>query len=501
MPASAASSSTAPLVIPSGHAAADGVPSTPPDTRKTLVALVSATKPRLSSIRASSAPAAFASTLARIEVSRLAWWIFGSRLSGAARRTLEVIRVIPDASYTGALCSGSTISVGPDWFSRGSIPLVIFTPLVSVSRMCTPSVMSLACSVRRISRMISSPEGTESNASALADRRNRAKCSSSRKILPLWTRRPSHTASPPCTAESNGLTAASSRCVRRPATLTIRSRLRSLNCCSIEAPLPVPSFMIVVADPRYKREIYHDHGEGRRRGSAGASRRQSLIVHFVVKRTALPRQWLQRGGQVPRGLTVRPETGGLPHPVVPVRGPDAVGRARAGRPGQHRRVERHAERVAQRLQHHRRPAQDVGCVHDWPADQPEDLQLLLETQVGEHRLGAHPRVRGEQLARVPDQERVPQRAQRLPVYLGQQVMRHVLLVVHGRAVRQRRLAEPVEHLRPAGRHRRHDLVLRRVHALAVGEVERVQRLVNDHGVGPVLPGAHQRRGDGPRPGP
>ena len=70
--------------------------------------------------------------------------------------------------------------------------------------------------------------------------------------------------------------------------------------------------------------------ENSRRGPVGTSRRQSLIVHFVIKRTALPRQWLQRGGQVPRGLTVRPETGGLPHPVVPVRGPYAVGRTRAG---------------------------------------------------------------------------------------------------------------------------------------------------------------------------
>ena len=62
------------------------------------MALVSATKPRWSSMTASSAPATFASILARIEVSRLLWWIFGSRLSGAVRRTLEVISVMPPAS-------------------------------------------------------------------------------------------------------------------------------------------------------------------------------------------------------------------------------------------------------------------------------------------------------------------------------------------------------------------------------------------------------------------
>jgi hypothetical protein len=54
--------------------------------------------PRLSSITASSAPATFASILARIEVSRLLWWILGSSESGAWRRTLEVTRRIPDRS-------------------------------------------------------------------------------------------------------------------------------------------------------------------------------------------------------------------------------------------------------------------------------------------------------------------------------------------------------------------------------------------------------------------
>ena len=59
------------------------------------MALVSATKPNGSSIRASSAPATFASTLARIDVSMLLWWIFGSSESAAARRRLEVISVMP----------------------------------------------------------------------------------------------------------------------------------------------------------------------------------------------------------------------------------------------------------------------------------------------------------------------------------------------------------------------------------------------------------------------
>ena len=58
-----------------------------------------------------------------------------------------MISEMPPLSYTGGLCSASTMSVGPAWFSRGSMPLVTLTPRVSVSRMWTPSVMSFARSV------------------------------------------------------------------------------------------------------------------------------------------------------------------------------------------------------------------------------------------------------------------------------------------------------------------------------------------------------------------
>src|SRR5215469_5524833 len=117
------------------------------------------------------------------------------------------------------------------------MPLGIFTPRVSVSRMCTLSVMLLAASVRRISAVISSSDGIWVNASACADRRSLARCSPSRKIRPLYRRRLSHTASPPCTTESNGLTPASSRWLSLPPTLTIRSRFRSSNVCSTVALL------------------------------------------------------------------------------------------------------------------------------------------------------------------------------------------------------------------------------------------------------------------------
>ena len=54
------------------------------------MALVSAMKPWRSSIRASSAPAAFASILARIDWIKLQWWIFGSMQSGGKRRIDDV---------------------------------------------------------------------------------------------------------------------------------------------------------------------------------------------------------------------------------------------------------------------------------------------------------------------------------------------------------------------------------------------------------------------------
>ena len=178
------SSSTVARVMPSGQATRRGVRSLPFSTRKTCVALVSAMKPRVSSISASSAPATFASILARIDWSRLLWWIFGSRQSGGKRRTLEVTRLSPAFEYTGGLCSASTISVGPCVLSRGSMPEVIFTPRVSVRRMCTPSNMWLASSVRRIWCVIASRAGISVKASAFAEWISRSRCASSLKILP-----------------------------------------------------------------------------------------------------------------------------------------------------------------------------------------------------------------------------------------------------------------------------------------------------------------------------
>ena len=145
----------------------------------------------------------------------------------------------PSVWYTGALYSASTIRVGPLWFRRGSIPDVIFTPRVSDRRMCTPSRMPLASSVRRTSSMISSCEGMTANASACADAFSRSRCSARRKMRPSYRRSPSHTRSPPCTALSNGLMPALSRGVSVPLMLTRIFRLRSSKVWSISGGDPV----------------------------------------------------------------------------------------------------------------------------------------------------------------------------------------------------------------------------------------------------------------------
>lgn len=67
-------------------------------TRKTWVALVSARFPSVSNMRASSAPASLASSLARMEVSWFDEWMCWSRTFANGRRCFAVMRVRPDWS-------------------------------------------------------------------------------------------------------------------------------------------------------------------------------------------------------------------------------------------------------------------------------------------------------------------------------------------------------------------------------------------------------------------
>ena len=184
-----------------------------------------------------------------------------------------------------------------------------------------------------------------------------------------------------------------------------------------------------------------------------------------------------------------------------MRRPYAVALPRARGPGQHGRRERDAQRGAQRAQHRLGLFQQVPCVDHRAAEPLEDLRLLPEAEIIQGRCVPHARVGGQQLPGVPDQERVPQRRERLPVHLRQQVMGHVLGVGHGPARREGLRRQLADHRLPAGRLAGDDLFPARVRDPGAVQVEGVQRLVRDHGVRAVLPGPHQRGGHRPRPGP
>mmetsp|Transcript_6957 Transcript_6957/g.21727 ORF Transcript_6957/g.21727 Transcript_6957/m.21727 type:complete len:241 (-) Transcript_6957:675-1397(-) len=187
----------------------------------------------MSSISASSAPAMLAWILARMLLSRLLWWILESRQAGPWRLMAEVMRRWAAAGPTGrpaqstsGFHSGSTSRHGPLWLLVGDMPLVPFSPRVSVSRTCTPSRMPFARSVAKTASRTSSSSGSSSNMSARAESSRRRTCWSSANTRPSYTRSPSHTASPPCTTLSKTETLASLRGTMRPPTKTRMSRLR-----------------------------------------------------------------------------------------------------------------------------------------------------------------------------------------------------------------------------------------------------------------------------------
>ena len=179
------------------------------------------------------------------------------------------------------------------------------------------------------------------NASACADRRSRARCSVSLKIRPPYSRSPSHTASPPCTTESNGLIPAWSRWTSVSSIPTTRSRLRSSYCCCIRSPA----------------------------GSEAVRRERVVVGPAPLQQRRQP-----VGQRVARAGGVRREAGRGLDAGVPVRRPDAVGVARPGGPRQHRLVEADAERGAEQPERRPRVAQHVGGVDHRAAVRLEELQ-------------------------------------------------------------------------------------------------------------------------------
>jgi hypothetical protein len=101
---------------------------------------------------------------------------------------------------------------------------------------------------------------------------------------------------------------------------------------------------------------------------------------------------------------------------------------------------------------------------------------------------------------VADQERVGKRAQPVPADHRQQVVGHVLLVVHRRVTGQRP-GQRRGHVLPPGRLAGEDLLPARVVDPGGGQVMRVEGLVDHHGVGPGAEAAHHRGRNGARPRP
>src|SRR6476620_183977 len=91
--------------------------------------------------------------------------------------------------------------------------------------------MSFAFKVCLIASLINSFVGISVNASVLADACKRSICWSRQNIFPSYTRKPSHTASPPCTELSNTETFASLRGYNLSFTKICICSFFGLNCC------------------------------------------------------------------------------------------------------------------------------------------------------------------------------------------------------------------------------------------------------------------------------
>jgi hypothetical protein len=183
-----------------------------------------------------------------------------------------------------------------------------------------------------------------------------------------------------------------------------------------------------------------------------------------------------------------------------VRRPHAIGVAPSGRPRQHRRVVPDPQRGAECHQQPCRVGQHVGRVDDRPAVRPQDLDLLAVPEIGQGRLAADLRVGRDDVRRVADQEGVPQLPEPAPSDVRQQVVRHVLLVVHPYARRQRP-GDGGRDVLPAVRLGRQHVVPARVVESGLRQVVGVQRLVDDERVAAGTEAAHHRGRDVPRPRP
>ena len=273
----------------------------------------------------------------------------------------------------------------------------------------------------------------------------------------------------PAPTESNGLTPASSRCTSRPATLTIRLRLRSSKrCCT--------------------------------RRSSGC---QSMAPELVIQRPALR---LDRA-QAPPGSGAGGRAGGVSNPVdsstrayhhgaqIPSvsrrPGGQASIRSLNGTPSasQSRRsmASGAASRSAESTTGRHAPGRRQHVI--------EDLDLLRQPRVGEREFLELLGERRQHRARVADQERMGHLREPVAPDIRQQVMRHLLLVEDARC--RRAAARAASRRRAASRSRDARSPARVPGCGAPGhrEVVRIERLVDDDRVVAVAPGPHQRGRD------
>ncbi len=186
--------------------------------------------------------------------------------------------------------------------------------------------------------------------------------------------------------------------------------------------------------------------------------------------------------------------------AVPVRRPDAVGVTRPGPPGQHPVGEVDPEPLAQPAQVRLGVAEEVAGVDDRRllGQRIEQPNLLEQPDVlGLARL-PRPDVGRDDLGGVADQQDVAKSRDPVERPVPKNVVGHVLGVVHRCLDIARQLAD---HLVGIGGLGSQHLGATRMVEPGLLEVRRIERLVDDHRVRPVLPRPHHRGRDVARPRP
>src|SRR6266478_8563491 len=119
--------------------------------------------------------------------------------------------------------------------------------------------------------------------------------------------------------------------------------------------------------------------------------------------------------------------------VVPIFCPDPIAVAQTGRPGQHRHVERNADRVTKSSQYSLRIFQNIPRVHNWNcfassfANEIENFALLNEAEIFQYRLRILFDIGENYFAGVADEKAIRKIDSPFPIDFRQQVVGHLFL--------------------------------------------------------------------------